>query len=281
MFIRKYSLPLSVFIVVIAGVGIYLLSRQPRPAPILIYNPVEVEKPTEAPKPPPPGASANGHWHGEEWHDAPHEPPETAPAAPVVSAGQSYIPEGAVVTPNFPAVDPSEDPVAAAYKRLEYIKNNPYAWGGVHSERATELIAVLLPPPEPVDHNEGDELSTLMYELTLQGDPRAAEVIIANICDGYIGGTGDALVEIGPPAVPYILPYLERGITEAGRFIYIRLAVFRSLSGIGVRYRDDLGGIVDHIIIPKFQEIAADENNERYANASVIHARKALSRLVQ
>ncbi len=26
-------------------------------------------------KPPPPGAAHGGHWHGDEWHDAPHIPP--------------------------------------------------------------------------------------------------------------------------------------------------------------------------------------------------------------
>ncbi len=192
---------------------------------------------------------------------------------------QYTAPEGAVLKPDFPQVDPKEDPVKAAYKRLEYIKNNPYAWGGVHSPRATELIAELMPPPEPTDHDHGEELLNLMYELSWQGDPRAAEVLIANACDGYIGVWSDALVEIGPPAVPYILPYLERSMKEEGSYILVHFAVTDSLSRIGVQYRDDLGGIVDHIIIPKFKDIAADEDNERYERASVIYAQEALDRL--
>ncbi len=71
---------------------------------------------------------------------------------------QYTAPEGAVLKPDFPEVDPKEDPVKAAYKRLEYIKNNPYAWGGVRSPRATELIAELMPPPVIVDHDHGDEV---------------------------------------------------------------------------------------------------------------------------
>ena len=89
-------------------------------------------------------------------------------------------PEGAVTTPDFPKVDPNEDPVKAAYKRLEYIKNNPYAWGGVHSERATELIAQLMPASEPIrlrDHEHGELVGELVAELCSQNDPRAAETL--------------------------------------------------------------------------------------------------------
>ena len=190
-------------------------------------------------------------------------------------------PEGAVLKPDFPKVDPTDDPVKAAYKRLEYIKNNPYAWGGVYSPRATELIAELIPARYATDHNDGDEMDLLIYELCQQRDPRAAEALIAIMCDG--GAMGqimfDTLEVIGPPAVPYILPYLEREETYGSDWIVINLPVFDSLSRIGVRYRDDLGGILDHIIIPKFKEIAADEDNERYGRSTVIDAREALDRL--
>ncbi len=193
-------------------------------------------------------------------------------------------PEGAVTQPDFSNIDPNDDPVKAAYKRLEYIKNNPYAWGGVHSERATELIAQLMPASEPIqlrDHNHGEVVGELIFELCLQNDPRAAETLIAMTCDTGISMVNirDALEEIGPPAVPYILPYLERGMKEEGSNIYIHWAVFDRLARIGVRYRDDLGGIIDHIIIPKFKEIAADEDNERYKWSPVRDAKEALDRL--
>ncbi len=89
----------------------------------------------------------------------------------------------------------------------------------------------------------------------------------------------DALVKIGPPAVPYILPYLESEDTKGEKWIFIRLGVFDSLTRIGLRYHDDLGGVLDHIIIPKFEEIAADEDNERYERSSVIYAQEALDLL--
>lgn len=191
---------------------------------------------------------------------------------------QYTAPKGAVTKPNFPKIDPKEDPVKAAYKRLDYIKDNPYAWGGIHSPRATELINQLLPAEVPVDHAHGDLISQQIYELSAQGDPRAAEVLIAYMCDGGTGGSAmfDALEEIGPPAVPYVLPYLERFVAEGG---ITSVGMFYALGGIGARYGDDLGGILDHIIIPKLKVIAADEDNERYDSVCVIVARSVLSEL--
>ncbi|MYB92783.1 hypothetical protein F4054_13400 [Candidatus Poribacteria bacterium] len=76
MFIRKYWLPLSVFLVAIAGVGLYLLATQPPKEPIVIYKVVEPEKPTEQPKAEAPvgDTSQGGHVHADgTWHEGPHE----------------------------------------------------------------------------------------------------------------------------------------------------------------------------------------------------------------
>ncbi|MYG06053.1 hypothetical protein F4167_05440 [Candidatus Poribacteria bacterium] len=260
-------------LVICAVAGIYLLQMQPPDEPIIIYKPVEVEQPV-VPKPPPGETAESGHWHGDEWHDEPHET-HAPPAAPAVSGS---VPPGAVTTPDFPPVDANDDPVAAAYKRLDYISKNPYAWGGVHSERATELIAELMPARLAADHSEGDERILLISELTQQNDPRAAEALIALMIDGGVGAVfmEDALEAIGPPAVPYILPYLEKGVAEGG---YIGPAVFYSLGRIGVLFRDDLGGIVDHIIIPKLAVIAADEDAEFYKYPAQRRANEVLTQL--
>ena len=72
MFIRKYWMPLSVFIVAIVGVGLYLLATQPPKAPIVIYKAVEpIEKPTaEVPEG---ETSQGGHFHEDgTWHGEPH-----------------------------------------------------------------------------------------------------------------------------------------------------------------------------------------------------------------
>lgn len=235
-----------------------------------ITGPPKIETETEQSK---------GHDHTEgTFHEGAHEDPipgvEVSPEPKV----QYTAPDGAVLKPDFPVADPTEDPVKAASTRLEYIKNNPYAWGGVHSERATELIAELMPPRMSRDHADGDERQDLLAELTDQNDPRTGEVLIANMCEGSVGGTWltDELVNIGPPAVPHILPYLEKGMEQGG---YIRYSVFDSLARIGVRYRDNLGGIVDHIIIPKFETILADEDFEHYGETTVRYAREALEQL--
>ncbi len=191
---------------------------------------------------------------------------------------KSTIPEGTAVSPNFPPVNPNEEPVEAAYKRLEYIKNNPYAWGGVHSERATELIAELMPPPVLVEHADGDKVYALIVELIAENHPRAAGGLITNICDGNISGRAmyDALVELAPLSVPHILPYLERGVAEGG---HIRSGVFNTLSRIAAEYPSELGGITEHIIIPKIAKIAADKDFERYDSGTVFFAQAALARL--
>ncbi len=226
----------------------------------------ETDAPPASAKPPAPGEPReSGPWHAAE-----QEGLESPAAAEV----QYTAPQGAATTPDFPPVNPNEDPVAAAYKRMEYIKNNPYAWGGVHSPRATELIAELMPPPVLRDEGHGEEVTAQIEELIAQGDPRAAEVLITNMCEGYIGGKRmtDALVEIGPPSVPYALPYLREDYVKAGVAVEI-------LGRIGVAHRGDLGGIVEHIIIPKLAEIAADDDFERYGPFAVEWARKGLAAL--
>ncbi len=226
----------------------------------------ETDAPPASAKPSAPGEPReSGPWHAAE--QAGQEPPTAAEV-------QYTAPQGAATTPDFPPVNPNEDPVAAAYKRLEYIKNNPYAWGGVHSPRATELMAALTPPHVSTDHAHGEEGIELIEELIVQDDPRAAEVLIANLFEGSIGGNRmiDAIVEIGPPSVPYTLPYLREDYVSAGRAV-------RILGRIGVAHRGDLGGIVEHIIIPKLTAIAADSDFESFIPYAVLQAREELERL--
>ena len=280
MKLLKQNARLIAFAVVMSAIAGYLLWTTTQPPDLPVAT-----TPLASPKPPPPGETAeSGHWHGDEWHATPHETQETLPAKPT-SPVETYRfpPPDAVTKPVFPEEDPNASAVENAYKRLEYIKNNPYAWGGVHSERATELIAALMPLRALVDHNDGDELGALMHELTQQGDPRAAVVFAGLLSPTYVGFTAnsDVLVEIGPPIVPYILPYLFREDTMGSDWIVVKEGVFESLSRISVAHRADLGGITDHIILPKIAAIAAKENNERYHIITIMGARKALALLGQ
>ena len=207
---KKMYWGLATLIIVIIGAGLFLFVNNQTKKPHLEQEHAETNNPlhqqnaqdgTEA--------AQDGHFHSDgTFHsEIPSDPmpQDDTPDEPEV---KWTAPKGVVLKPDFPKVDPKADPVKEAYKRLEYIKNNPYAWGGVHSERATELIAELLPATYAADHNEGDHRSELIYELCQQGDPRAAEALIAHMCDGGVGWVlmDEALEKIGPPAVPYILP---------------------------------------------------------------------------
>lgn len=76
MFIRKYWLPLTVFIVVVAGVGLYLLATQPPKEPIVIYKAVEPLPKSEA-KTPVGETSQGGDFHedGMSKPEVPHDAP--------------------------------------------------------------------------------------------------------------------------------------------------------------------------------------------------------------
>ena len=90
MFLRKYWLPLSVFLLLIVGIGLYLLATQPPPEPVKIYTAVKpIEKPTQQPttaQAPVDETSQGGHVHADgTWHEAPHEPVESPVETPVTS----------------------------------------------------------------------------------------------------------------------------------------------------------------------------------------------------
>ena len=76
MFIRKYWLPLTVFIVALVGVGLYYLQTRPPKPPILIAKPVEpLEKPTVEVSPV--GETSQGgdvHEDGDPLHAETHDP---------------------------------------------------------------------------------------------------------------------------------------------------------------------------------------------------------------
>ena len=77
MFIRKYWLPITVFVLAIAGVGVYYLQTRRPKDPIVIIKPVEpIEKPTEQPKAEvvEGDTSQGGHVHADgTWHEGAHD----------------------------------------------------------------------------------------------------------------------------------------------------------------------------------------------------------------
>ena len=67
--------------------------------------------------------------------------------------------------------------------------------------------------------------------------------------EGVYAHVGDFFINMGPPVIPYLLPYLEenRGAADASGFLAI----------IGKEHREELDGIVEYIILPKLEQILA------------------------
>ena len=224
----------------------------------------ERNKPQETPQVQPPPQKAHVHEGGSRHEGQHHDPIETEPSREY-NPSPIQIPEG--------ITDPD---VKAAWERLDYISKNIWEWGGQPSAEAMELVAQLMPAPDgfsgPTGHSDAEETIDLLGELAWSGDPRAAEVVATYTCEGIIMGNGpiDALVAMGPPSVPFLIPYLLDENTAA-----LSHAV-KPLGQIAEKYREDLGGIVEHIIIPKLEVIVTDRGYDYFARKA---AKEALARL--
>ena len=137
MFLRKYWLPISVFIVAIVGVSLYYLQTRPPKDPIVIIKPIEPLPKSEV-KAPVGDTSQGGHVHADgTWHDGTHEVPKAAEAdtsPPVqVSDLSAPVPEreynrGAGNPPPFDKVPVDlwnfEATKAAMIENINFVKAN-------------------------------------------------------------------------------------------------------------------------------------------------------------
>ena len=196
------------------------------------------------------------HKHEPDWnvheHDLDYEHPPIPKPEPTQPVSHDYKPVQVEIPEGI--TDPE---VKKAWERVQYISENIWEWGGHPSDRAVQLIHQLMPPhgrfTGPTAHRDVEDTINLLSELIRTGDPRAAETLTTYLCEGLIGGNNpiDALVEIGPPAVPYLIPYVFDDTSSS----ILRGRAIRILGRIAVKHRKDLGGVVEHIIIPKFEEI--------------------------
>ena len=91
MFLRKYWIPLLVFVVVIAVVCVYMIQTQPPKEPIVIYKPVEPLPQSPVVEAPVEDTSQGGHFHADgTWHEGQHEPVEQQPIADNASQGRHW-----------------------------------------------------------------------------------------------------------------------------------------------------------------------------------------------
>ncbi len=81
---KKMYWGVASLIIIIGVVGVYFM-LQPEPEPETRYklpSEADLEQARET-KQPPPGASPNGHWHDDEWHDESHQTPIVVAEEPV------------------------------------------------------------------------------------------------------------------------------------------------------------------------------------------------------
>ncbi len=221
--------------------------------------------------------SAQGHFHDDgTFHEgAPENPIETEPSQ-ASQVSRDFTPAQVKIPEEI--TDPD---VLAAWKRVDYIANNIWEWGGTPSPRFMGLRDQLMPPPSgfsgPSGHSDAEDTIYLLGELVGNGDPRAAEVFVAYFCGGIIGGRGPiiGLARIGPPAVPLLIPYLFDDTVDPE----LLNRPVEALGEICVKYREDLEGIVEHIIIPKFEEYAAIEDPSPGMFETQYCAKEALANL--
>ena len=274
MFIRKYWIPLSVFLVVIVGTGLYLLSIQSPKAPITIIKPVEVEKPTAEETPKVRDTTQDGHFHEDgTFHAQPHET-HALPAETSLSDTQAVSEPSLVQIPDG-ITDPE---VLVAWQRLDDIAKNPFQWGGRPSDRALELMDALTPMwvfDDPHDH--GEELMMTLELLAAERDPRSAELLLTYQLDSGVSGRpiDEALVAMGPATVPALIARLN---PEDTADVFFGPIIRDVVVPIVEQHRAELGGIVDYIIIPRLEAIAANIASRR-ARSNSPKARKALARL--
>ena len=280
----KKSLGIAALIILIGGAVVFVVWRlQLRSAHQEIKEIMWTPSPTSVNKLPP-GAEPGFEWvqyQGEEtWHKVPIEkkkpvvhppapppkPVETKPASRDYKPTRVEIPEG--------ITDPE---VQKAWERVEYIANNIWEWGGVPSHRTEELIDQLMPPPVgfsgPTGDSDLEETFDLLGRLDTN-DPRSAEVLATYLCEGLVGGLGpeNMLVDIGVPAVPYLIPYM----LDMELMPVLRSYPIVVLGRIAAKHRADLGGIVDYILIPRWEAILSQEKPNYHEE---IDAREALARL--
>lgn len=246
-------------LVICVVVSVYFLRTDLPEAPIEIYTPVA---PLPKPKAEAPigEAEQDGHVHEDgTWHEGSHEAHQN-PAAPSLV----QVPDGI-----------TDREVLAAWQRLDYIAKNPFEWGGHPSDRALELMDELTPMwviDDPHDH--GEELMMTLDLLAEERDPRSAELLVTYQLDHPVSGTpiDEALVAMGPAAVPALVARLN---PEDAADVYMASIIRNVVVPIVEQHRSELGGIVDHIILPRLVAIA--EGSGYIGNRS--RARKALERL--
>ena len=95
-----------------------------------------------------------------------------------------------------------------------------------------------------------EDAMQLLVKLAEFQDPRSAEVIANYISEGF-GLSNEDVIPIGPPLVPPLIPLLDANTSFEGRLMSVDI-----LGILAEKHRHELGGAVEHIILPKFEQMA-------------------------
>ena len=152
------------------------------------------------------------------------------------------------------------DPVAEAWAVVNHIKENLHEWGDFSPE--AEAIMDRLMPVWTIDNEAvAEESFELLKQLSVYRDPRSAEVFTAYIFDtsGLSRAYFIAMNDLGPAAVPFVMPHFKRDYPE------IRWAS-KIFVGIWQANRDLLDGVAKHLVIPELER-SLKVNNMREIRA--------------
>ncbi len=145
------------------------------------------------------------------------------------------------------------DPVAEAWAVVNYIKENLHEWGAFSPE--AEAIMDRLMPVWEIDEASGEESMKLLMELwNKYRDPRSAEVLAAYIFDtnGFSPSYFTQMIDLGPPSIPFVIPYLSKGFPDNERAAEIFVGVWQT-------HRELLDGVAKHIVIPTLEPLSKRE----------------------
>ena len=233
------------------------------------------------PPPEPADEQSGGHWHGDEWHaDDAHENDtgETELIPSVDWQPSTGRPHEAGKPEGLEELD-ADDPVAKAWAKLDYIADNPFAWGGNADPRTAGLVQQLMPPPDGIaSEAHADEIDILLYRLAELRDPRSIEAILAY--EGPLVGhraAGEALIAMGIPVVPYLVAYLDETLKAREGYDYASMSGHVGLlSYLCRQHRAELDSIVEHIVLPKLEQLLSAGFLDDYHGPRV---EKAIARL--
>ena len=161
MLLRKYWIPMTVFIVAIVGVGLYSLQPRPSKDPILIVTPVEVEKPAaKAPVVEQPEQVGHIHEDGT-FHVGQHETPKPSTERNTSQVSEPSRPEVSNVAPRRLPEDVFSAEYTAQVKAAVQtcVSNFPTSGDEEKIARMDEAYGLLIDAS-----NDARRLTTLAYE---------------------------------------------------------------------------------------------------------------------